>query len=83
MMLAVFLGFDGAVTGDRATVATSRYQDVFKKNGIVEVTIDLPNFQAPTVFLLLYDDLLRWTLLVLHLFHSMISASQSLPKTCI
>ena len=49
----------------------------------MEVTVDLPNFQAPTVFLLLYDDLLRWTLLVLHLIHSMISASHSYPNMCI
>lgn len=74
MMLAVFLEFDRTITGDSATVATSNHQDV-KSNIIVELTIDLPDFQAPTVFLLLYDDLLRWTLLVLHLIHSITSAS--------
>ena len=56
-----------------------RYQDV-KRNRVVEVSIDLPNLQAPTVFLFLYDDLLRRTLLVLHLIDTMMSASHLLTK---
>lgn len=45
--------------------------------------VDLPSFQASAVFLLLYDDLLGWTLLVLHLIDRIMSASYSLPDLCI
>lgn len=51
-----------------------------RKGTALQWEVDLPSFQASTIFLLPHNDLLGWALLVLHLINSIMSASCLLPK---